>query len=238
MAPAAESDSQALLPALTDTRERGLGPLEVLADAAYGGDDHCQAAAALEAPVVVAPLPGLPPAPRLSLADFQLSPAGEVPACPVGETPLSCQCRKHRYRVTFSSATCQACPLHPDCPVKPAKKYHYLSYYQKAGRLAARRALQQTGEFRGRYRWRAGIEATMSALDRLTGVKRLRVRGLKAVRFCVTLKAVGLNLRRAARVRRARNRAGAAPAGSPLGFAGLFSLIKYQRANPRSQRGD
>jgi len=57
------------------------------------------------------------------------------------------------------------------------KKHHYLRYDDKAWRLAQRRTYQQTAEFRDRYRWRAGIEGTMSAYDRLTGVKRLRVRG-------------------------------------------------------------
>jgi hypothetical protein len=229
VAPASESDSRALLPALTDTQARELGPQEVLADAAYGSDDNCQQAAALEAAVeVVAPLPGLPPASELSLADFQMSPDGEVLACPAGEAPLSCQGRRHRYRVTFSSEKCNACPEKSRCPVKPRKNYHYLGYYKKAGRLAARRAYQQTEEFRDRYRWRAGIEGAMSEYDRLTGVKRLRVRGLKAVRFCVTLKAVGVNLFRATKVRRARNRAGGPAPESPSGFAGLFSRVKEQ----------
>jgi hypothetical protein len=46
------------------------------------------------------------------------------------------------------------------------------------------------------------VEATMSELDRRTGVKRLRVRGFKAVRFSATLKAIGINLFRAAAVPR------------------------------------
>ena len=50
----------------------------------------------------------------------------------------------------------------------------------------------------------------MSAYDRRTGVKNLRVRGLEAVRFCAVLKAAGLNLIRAAAVRRARRKAGQA----------------------------
>jgi hypothetical protein len=227
VAPASESDSRALLPALTDTQARDLGPQEVLADTAYGSDDNCQEAAALEVEVV-SPPPGLPPSPGLSLSDFQVSPQGRVLACPQGEAPLSCKYRKHRYRIVFSSEKCNACPEKPRCPVKPAKKYHYLSYYEKAGRVAARRAYQQTAEFRDRYRWRAGIEGTMSEYDRLTGVKRLRVRGLKAVRFCVTLKAVGVNLFRATAVRRVRNRAGDSNPGSPSGFSWLFSRVKEQ----------
>ena len=70
-------------------------------------------------------------------------------------------------------------------------------------RIAKRRATEQTSEFKDRYRWRAGVEATMSELDRRTGVKRLRVRGFKAVRFSATLKAIGINLFRAAAVRKA-----------------------------------
>jgi len=40
-------------------------------------------------------------------------------------------------------------------------------------------------------RWRAGGEVTMSEYDRRTGVKQLRVRELRAVRFCAVLKAIG-----------------------------------------------
>jgi hypothetical protein len=45
----------------------------------------------------------------------------------------------------------------------------------------------------------------MSEYDRRTGVKNLRVRGLKAVRFCVTLKAIGVNIFRAIDVRKVAN---------------------------------
>ena len=38
----------------------------------------------------------------------------------------------------------------------------------------------------------------MSEYDRRTGVKQLRVRGLKAVKFCAALKALGVNIFRAA----------------------------------------
>jgi hypothetical protein len=48
VAPAYESDTQALLPALEDTQARELGPEELLADTPYGSDDNCQQAAALK----------------------------------------------------------------------------------------------------------------------------------------------------------------------------------------------
>ena len=67
--------------------------------------------------------------------------------------------------------------------------------------IARRRTYEQSDEFKDRYRWHAGAEATVSEYDRLTGVKHLRVRGLKAVKFCATLKALGVNIFRAASVR-------------------------------------
>ncbi len=54
----------------------------------------------------------------------------------------------------------------------------------------------------------------MSEYDRRTGVKHLRVRGFKAVRFCATLKAVGVNIFRAAAVRRAVNKGKTAHKGA------------------------
>ena len=78
-------------------------------------------------------------------------------------------------------------------------------------RIATRRAKEQMPEFKDKYRWRAGIEATMSEYDRTTGVKRLRVRGFPAVRYCATLKAIGVNLFRATSVRNALKEQGEPP---------------------------
>ena len=71
-------------------------------------------------------------------------------------------------------------------------------------RIAKRRIYEQSDRFKDRYRWRAGVEATMAEYDRRTGVKDLRLRGLKAVRFSATLKALGVNIFRAAAVRAAK----------------------------------
>ena len=70
--------------------------------------------------------------------------------------------------------------------------------------MAQRRAHERTEAFKDRYRWRAGIEASMSEYDRRTGVNRLRVRGMEAARYYAVLQATGLNLYRAAAVRKAR----------------------------------
>ena len=50
--------------------------------------------------------------------------------------------------------------------------------------------------FKDRDRYRSAVESTMSAFDRLTGVKHLRMRVLAAVQFAVPLKALSINLYR------------------------------------------
>jgi len=116
--------------------------------------------------------------------------------------------------------------------VKLGKNGAYLNYSAKQARLAQRRAREQTETFLDTYRWRAGVEATMSELDRLTGIKKLRFRGFGAVRFCAIMKAAGLNLLRAARVRRAKAKALAAQNGC---FGVIFSV--YRVFKERVQAG-
>ena len=95
-------------------------------------------------------------------------------------------------------------------------------------RVAKRRAYERTDEFKDRYRWRAGVEATMSEYDRRTGVKHLRVRGIKAVRFCAILKATALNILRATAVRRARNEDECGQDRRKRGLMYAFFIIKEQ----------
>ncbi|MEJ2284608.1 MAG: transposase [Desulfobacterales bacterium] len=201
---ACESDAQALIPAVESTKNRRLGPDELEADALYGSDENFETAKSMGVELV-APVTGNTEKSAVSLSEFEFSQKGHVLSCPQGQKPLTSKKKKTRFAQGFSCQACAKCPLVNDCPVKPGKKYYYLRYEEKAMRIAKRRAMEQTTEFKDRYRWRAGVEATMSELDRRTGVKRLRVRGFKAVRFSATLKAIGINLFRAAAVRKASN---------------------------------
>lgn len=202
--PACQSDAQALIPAIKTVKERNLCPKEVDADTLYGSDANFQAAKA-KGVELIAPVMGRTSKKGLSLSDFEFSDNGHVIKCPQGHAPVTCKCRKKRYVQLFDSQTCANCPLAEDCPVKAGKKNHILRYTDKDARIAKRRAYEQTDEFKERYRFRAGIEATMSEYDKRTGVKRLRVRGLGPVRFAATLKAVGVNIFRATAVGKAVN---------------------------------
>jgi hypothetical protein len=202
---ACQSDAQALLPAIESTKKQGLGPQQLSADSLYGSDENLESAKSMGVELVAPVKNGKPEKGAVSLSQFEFSKTGHVLTCPQGQKPLTSKKKKTRFTQGFDCQTCAKCPLVNDCPVKSGKNYYYLRYEEKAMRIAKRRAIEQTAEFKDRYRWRAGSEATMSELDRRTGVKRLRVRGFKAVRFSATLKAIGINLFRAAAVRKAAN---------------------------------
>jgi len=199
--PAHNSDANALVPAIESAKERNLKPKELSADALYGSDDNYEKARE-DGVELVAPTMGSVEDGKLSLTDFQVSAEGKVVACPQGHSPAKVR-RKKRTSIGFALDDCQQCSLLQDCPVKRGKKYYYLRFAEKELRIAKRRAYEQSDEFKNRYRWRAGVEATMSEYDRRTGVKHLRVRGLERVKLCATLKALAVNIFRATAARAA-----------------------------------
>ena len=203
---ACESDSQALLPALEATLEKDLAPAQVQADALYGSDENCQEAKDMGIEVI-SPTMGTEKQSGTKLSDFQFREDGHVQCCPAGHEPKLRKKKNTRYTQGFDTEGCRNCSQVNSCPVKKGSRYYYLRYNEKLLRLTRRRQQEATEAFKDRYRWRAGIEATMSQYDRLTGVKHLRVRGFKAVRFAAVMKAACVNIARAVAAMKARLRA-------------------------------
>jgi hypothetical protein len=163
------------------------------------------------------------------LSGFQFDAVGNITACPAGHAPTCCKPKKNaKHGAVTELERCKACPRLSEYPVKLGQNGAYVNYSAKQARLTQRRGREQTETFLDTYRWRAGVEATMSELDRLTGIKRLRVRGFRAVGFCAIMKAAGLNLLRAARVRRARAKALAAQNGCFGVFSKAYRVFKEQ----------
>ncbi len=190
-------DVHAIIPALEAVQERDLLPEQVLADSLYGSEENLGQAKTMGVEVI-SPAMGSYPENHLPLSAFTFADQGEVEHCPQGQEPERVRRKKDRFRAAFDSKRCVLCPLVDQCPARPGKKHHYLAYEYKTFRLARRRQEQQTATFKNRYRYRSGVEGAISALDRRTGIKHLRVRGLKAVRYCANLKAAGINIFRAA----------------------------------------
>lgn len=224
---ACQSDSQALIPAIESTQARSLGPKQLVADSLYGSDDNCEKAKT-KGVDLIAPTMGNAEKGSVKLSDFEFSNDGHVIRCPKGYSPVFKKKKKTRFTQGFCLKTCSQCPLKESCPAKQGKRYYYLRYEQKAMRIAKRKAAEQTDSFKDKYRWRAGVEATMSEYDRRTGVKRLRFRGLKAVRFCAVLKAIGVNLFRATAARARQWPKDRCPQGALKGLGQLFFVVKEQ----------
>lgn len=195
-----QHDANALLPALEKLEQKNMLPAEMLADSLYGSDSNCETALQEHQVVVIAPaMPGNQK--KLHLSDFAFDSRGKILACPRGAVPGNVKRTASGYSVAFPACICLECPAFDQCPVAKGKKACYYRYTDKDIRLARRRQNEDTPTFREKYRYRAGVEATMSEFDRRTGVKHLRVRGMKAVRFAAFMKAVGLNIFRASRHR-------------------------------------
>jgi len=198
--PAHKSDAHATIPLIEATEKLGLKPKEALADTPYGSDENCEKAKTMGVEVV-SPVMGKLAEDSVPLTEFTMNSENEVTACPAGCAPEKTRSKDDNHTALFSKRACRGCSRKKICPTMPGKKGRYLRYDDKALRLARRRKMEDTPEFRDRYRFRAGIEGTMSQLDRLTGVKNLRVRGLSAVSFAAFLKAAGINIMRAAAFR-------------------------------------
>lgn len=203
---AAKADAHAVEPLLEELSSRGHRPEELCADASYGSDDNVQLAKG-QGVELVSPVPGSKTydADEVNSGKFTIDENQQVLSCPAGHAPLSFTYHESTDRMTvkMSPEVCAGCPLLAKCPVelntgpdvtKPSATW---SFRMSEHRSNQRRDLEPTEEFRERYRKRSGIESTNSGLKRRLGLKRLRVRGLKAVKSAVLLKITGWNLLRA-----------------------------------------
>jgi hypothetical protein len=222
-----ESDANALLPAIVDAAKRDLAPTELLADTLYGSDDNVEKAKALGIEVI-APVMGAKDS-ATSLAYFTFNAADEITVCPEKQTPTKTKVDDQGNRTAyFDKATCDNCHRQSECAAKRDKKSCSLSYDEKLLRLSRRKKEEKEAAFIEKYRYRSGIEGSMSDLDRMTGLKHLRVRGMPQVSLAATLKATGLNIRRSMafknRVKRDKKR----NEGSDPSLNRLFGVVREQ----------
>lgn len=202
------SDADAVAGTLEDLENRGLLPDELTADTGYGSDENVTLAES-KGVTLTAPVPGgksFDPN-EVGYDQFVVSDENEVTACPAGHAPKSSHFNEQNNSVwaQMDPALCRECPLVAHCRVQKdtttGEPNGRVQFRADAPRAARRRRHEQTEEFRGTYRWRAGIESTNSGLKRRLGLNRLRVRGMKAVKLTVMLKLAGWNILRAVAMR-------------------------------------
>ncbi len=197
-------DGHRLPDALDDLADRSLTPKVLLADSHYGSADNMTLAEErsidLTAPARTAKGGS---SGRLTLEDFSLDEAGLVLECPSGVAPVSTSAASAKLQARFDLATCRECPDRNRCPVQADKhdgQFVRFQYTPTRAENQKRRLHESSDTFREIYRWRAGIEATMSRLKHQMNLAHLRVRGMPALRYTVNLRALGLNIRRCAAV--------------------------------------
>ena len=193
-------DGSSLEPALADVEARKIKPSVVLADSHYGSNENLERAKQQGVEVIS---PSMPPKgskqEKLTLERFELDEAGRVTRCPQGHRPVMTSVGPDKIQVLFDASDCSSCPFRSSCCAsavgrqEPRHQYTHDRVRQRARRLA-----DQSDAFRDRYRWRSGIEGTMSRLKHQMGMASLRVRGRSLVAYVAFLLALGLNIHRVA----------------------------------------
>jgi hypothetical protein len=195
--PAHKHDSGALEPALEDVSERDLLPEQLSADTLYGSESNREKSKEYGVELV-APVPGKKPEKDLTVFEFDKETC-EIKSCPAGHSPQEIKHNKGSETSIFPAETCSICPLRESCPAKPGKRGYLLNYRIQEAKLTILRQYEQSDEFKDKYRYRSGIEATNSRYIHMTGARRLRYRGLYRMAFAARLKALGINIFRAAK---------------------------------------
>lgn len=203
--PLTQHDQDALAPALDDVAGRDVKPDQVLADSHYGSNECLKQGRQRNVNVVS---PSMPPKGKqqgkLTLEDFELDDEGRILRCPAGQTPVETSVADVRIQVLFDRDVCGDCPHKNRCPAAAVgRRERRWQYTHDRVRKRARRLQDASDEFLQQYRWRAGVEATVSRFKHQMGMARLRVRGMAAVTYVAMLRALGLNIRRVAACRAA-----------------------------------
>jgi hypothetical protein len=195
-------DGHRLTGALDDLSARALAPAVMLADSHYGCSDNMALTRQREIDLVAPARPAKGASRgQLTLEDFVLDEAGLVVRCPKRVEPVSTSAAAAKLQARFDLSICRQCPEMRRCPVQAAKRDGQFARFQYTPERAAnqkRRLYERSEAFREIYRWRAGIEATMSHLKHQMKLAKLRVRGMSSMRYVVNLRALGLNIRRSA----------------------------------------
>jgi len=140
---------------------RGLKPKEVLADSQYATEANCEKARAKDVELIGPLYGGSNIKDGLHLADFEYDEKDKLTRCPGGHTPIKVKKNKKRISVAFDNELCGKCEYSDNCPADwCGGKSRYVRYTLRELRVSRRRVFEATDEFKLRYRWRAGVEAT------------------------------------------------------------------------------
>jgi hypothetical protein len=145
---------------------------------------------------------------------FQFDLDGFATKCPMGHSPIDHRIlsgnntTRRSLHAIFDGDICRSCKMLHQCPVRTPN--HRTCGCQARDTVGDFRleitpeirlrdqmySLQQTPEWKARYKIRSGIEATNSELKRSHGIGKLRVRRAVKVCFAVACKVIACNIKR------------------------------------------
>lgn len=218
---AARSDIGKSLPVIERLDSAGLKPETLFADGGYPSVPSALKITEQDiefmTPVNRGPLPD----DIISRDLFKFNQDGFAIECPMGHSPTDHRILSHNnttgssLHAIFDGDACRVCTMLGQCPVRAPN--HRNKGCQPRDTVGDFRleitpeirlrdhmySIQQTTEWRDRYRIRSGIEATHSELKRTHGIAKLRVRRIAKVCFAVACKVIACNIKRWAKAQAA-----------------------------------
>ncbi len=211
---AARSDIAKMLPVIDRLESTGLKPENLFADGGYPSVPSVLK-------VIEKDIDFVSPVNRSRLPDdvmgrdlFEIDSEGLVTKCPEGHAPIDHRIlsannsTRRSVHAIFDGDVCRSCKVLDQCPVRaPNHRNRGCNHRDTIGdfrleitpELLLRDqmfSLQQTTEWKDRYKIRSGVEATNSELKRSHGIGKLRVRRAPKVCFAVAFKVIACNIKR------------------------------------------
>lgn len=203
-----------MIPVLERLESSGLKPETLFADGGYPS-----VPSALN--VIEQDIDFMTPVNRGQLSDdvmgrdqFEFGSDGLVIKCPKGHSPIdhrilsaNNKTRRSLYAI-LDGDMCRSCSVLEQCPVRaPNHRNKGCKPQDTVGNFRLEitpelrlrdhmYTIQQTNEWKDRYRIRSGIEATFSELKRAHGIGKLRIRRAVKVCFAVACKVTACNIKR------------------------------------------
>lgn len=136
---------------------------------------------------------------------FTFDEDGKCTACPEGHAPVRHGMRTSSSKPTpalhafFDGKKCDGCKLKDRCMVRPANNKSGKECHIEIDPALVERdrtRARQDEKWWDSYKIRSGVEATISELNRVNGLKKLRVRRITRVTLAVSLKTTACNVKR------------------------------------------
>ncbi len=211
---AARSDMAKMIPVIERLESAGLKPATFFADGGYPSVPSALKVIEQDIDLMAPVNRGRLPNDIMGRDLFEFDSDGHAIACPKGHRPVDHRIlsanntTRRSLHAIFDGDICRSCRLLDQCPVrapnhrdrgcKPKDTIgHFRLEITPELRLRDQMySVQQTTEWKDRYKIRSGIEATMSELKRSHGFGRLRVRRLVKVCFALACKVTACNIKR------------------------------------------